>query len=398
MLDCKQKLAVIVVCIIFPATAFFLHQGFIEYDSYASLTYLKNGDDYAYKETNFTQKEWAGFLENLENNLNSKDNYLELKFLWILWFLVTCVSLYFLGEIFRKGSGFLILAFTQITPLLITNSFKFENEAIGFGLLIVGLIFFLSASKAKSKSSYFAEMIVSILFFAWGLLFWGGGIYLLFALSLSGFLFFGFIFSLALFFFPSQTINSIIPNFLVTENSPVIGLLIFTIYASFLWAFKTPKMPQIPYPLTTIFLVVLGTLNPKFFILAVPFIALYLSEIYHATRYKKAMLAVALTLSVCFSIPLLPFEEITYSPKPSEFKAAQEIVKLSQETGKEIKNDWTFGHLIRYYGGKTNMHSGGNWEVNSDKNTVVLTRKNLNCILVKNYSINPIYPLKLYSC
>ncbi|KKL78393.1 hypothetical protein LCGC14_2025250 [marine sediment metagenome] len=153
------------------------------------------------------------------------------------------------------------------------------------------------------------------------------------------------------------------------------------------------------FPILTIIFIIIGIINPKFMILGIPFYTLAILKIWQSAKpeKKKAILLLAITLNIAWAGSLF-FH--TTAPLYQELVASEEIVDYSEQTGKPIKNDWGYGHLIKYYGGETPYHSTfPNIDLNGHAEAVILSRREMDCKKIKQYD-QPLLapPLILYEC
>ena len=191
-----------------------------------------------------------------------------------------------------------------------------------------------------------------------------------------------------------EKIYSLMPSLEITENSPLFGVVLAFFYVYFLRDLKKFVLPRLLLVST-----IVGVLIPKFFIFAIPFLSLNLCKLSDEVKYGKTLVKVALIINLLFTIYFLPIDLIQFPPKQFEHQAVQEFVKLCET--ENCHNDWTLGHLIHYYGGQTNEHSGHNasFDITKQENAFILSNQDINCLVVKQYS-NNIFGnnLKIYDC
>ena len=372
---------------ILPVIGFFFRTGFLGYDSYYFLKEVCGGNSL-----------FGDSLNPLANILISAlpCNEIFLKLVLVLFFWGSLLAIYAIGSLFGKKEGIMLTLFAGITPIIMNNSFKFENDSFAFPIMFFGVYFFLKYLLNEKKNKI--DLIASIGLIGIATLFWGGAIYYLFPFTLAEPLL--LIITIPIFLaFSSLLLTQLMPRLQVAENHPVKGAINFMFYIAFIMFGSGKKIIDFYFPLITTFFILLGFINPKFMILGIPFYALFILKIWQSATptNKKIILLFAITLNIAWGATLF-FH--TTSPLPGELIASQEIVEYSEQTGKTIKNDWGFGHLIRYYGGETAYHSTfPNIDLNGHSEAVILSRNEIECEIIKQYD-DPILapPLILYNC
>jgi len=110
-----------------------------------------------------------------------------------------------------------------------------------------------------------------------------------------------------------------------------------------------------------------------------------------------------LVASICIIGFSLPIGLGSLHPNSIEHEAVQDLVNLGVDENRFLFNDWSYGHMVYYYGGATYQRASPDRKLivgsQSFKNGLVLTRQDLNCGLVKQYDNQTIIgTLKLYRC
>lgn len=372
---------------ILPVIGFFFRTGFLGYDSYYFLKEVCGGNPI------FTES--INPLANILFTVLPCHDIL-LKAILVLFFWGSLLAIYSIGSLFGKKEGILLTIFAGITPILLNNSLKFENDSFAFPIMFFGVYFFLKYLINHKQNKI--DLITSIGLIGLATLFWGGAIYYIILFTLAEPLLLLITIPI-LYLFGGLLFDQLIPRLQIAENHPIKGVINFMFYISFIMFGSGKKIIDFYFPLITIIFIVVGLINPKFMILGIPFYALAILKIWQSANpgNKKRILLFALTLNIAWSAALF-FH--TTEPLPQELIASQEIVEYSEETGKLIKNDWGYGHLIIYYGGQTAYHSTfPNIDLNGHEPSVILSRKEIECEKIKQYDqplIAP--PLILYNC
>ncbi len=375
------------VTFILPVIGFFFRTGFLGYDSYFFLKEVCGGNPL-----------FAHNINPLANLLISAlpCNELLLKVILVLFFWASLLTIYAIGSLFGKKEGVLLTLFAGITPIIVNNAFKFENDSFAFPIMFLGVYFFLKYLLKDKKQK--TDLLISIGLIGIATLFWGGAIYYLIPFTLAEPLLLIITIPIILIFGP-LLLTQVIPRLEIAENHPVKGVINFMFYIAFIMFGSGKKIIDLYFPLITIFFILLGLINPKFMILGIPFYALAILKIYQSATEanKKRILLFAITLNIAWGATLF-FH--TTEPFYPEIIGTQEIVDYSKEYRVRIENDWQYGHLILYNNGETDYHSTAiDFNLSNLNDSVVLTRKEVDCEILKQYDKPIIKPgLKIYKC
>ena len=172
-------------------------------------------------------------------------------------------------------------------------------------------------------------------------------------------------------------------------------------YIFFLIFPKNKKVFEFPHRKITLITIAFGLINPKFMVLALPFLGLGLAHAYSIAKElgKQRMMLIATICIIGFSIPI---GLGTLHPSQIEHNGIQDLIELSVIEDKNLFNDWGYGHMVFYYGAESNQYATYHRRLTVDmdfNDSIVLTRLDLDCDLVKQYD-KPILTnsLKLYNC
>lgn len=387
----------ILLCFILPSFFFLTKPSFYGMDSHYFLTKICSEKNHYSEEANY-------FLTNLVFN-NLPCDFTLIKSILILLYGLTLIALYKIAEHTWKGTGYLTILFSGISTVLLFSTFKLENDAFAIPLLYFSLYFFLKFVQPEptfmipQKKGYL-NLFLSFCLLGLAGMFWGAAIFYLIAFFLILLPRLTILTGIIAFIRPefqgitSQLTAALIGNYKIIENNPLLFFYLNFIYL-YILVFAIDKIAKKPWhaKLTVIFLII-GFLNPKLLILATPFISLYIVKNYLIARKehmflkkkisaKKVFTTIAIALWIINSIILGFF----VTPTALQMQAAEDTVQLSQQTGLEINNDWEYGHLIWFYGGKTQQH-GGIGIPPTEHNTVLLTYRDKifpNCSIQKTY-------------
>jgi len=379
----KKQFLIIAVLLAVPFSAyFFLNPNLFGFDTYYHLDLIHNiANDSEFLSVNMP------FLQDI----NAQIVLIKLT----LYLLALCSVLIVAktAELYHKN-GWLAGLFTFLSPLLVFEFAKFENDQFAFPILFAANYFLLKGILEKSLK----HQIIAFLLVCFAGLIWKGSIYyLIFYAFVSMWFILPAIVSILVF-----RINNVVGNFtannLVLENTFFDGIKYLGAYCPLvLGIFLTPVVNV----LGTLWLFT-GIINAKFLIHSVPFLSIGALTLFNNKnlnsldkKYKKPIWAIVKkTLIGC--VILLPFVYafgLSYAqpPRPEHFNIVDEWVGF-QEQGFDTKNDWAYGYWIKYRHGNPTAWGGGTWE--QDYNSgIILTWKDLNC-----EKLNSFKEMKLFNC
>lgn len=384
----------IAILFLFFCATYLSRNSFFEYDSYYFFSLACNNL------SNFDQ--YSNYLDKFFTLFPCDDKIIKI-------FLLTCFgsTIFILWLFFKENSNNpeVALALSFVSPALAYGVLRFENDSIGIPLFFLALFFVTTKKWLKAG--------ITIII---GLLFWKAFFLIPLAIGFnySGILIFLLFIGLILFeslflpnFFPHSEIvmlANILPRFDVAENFPLMGLLFLLLhfywfpnelnFLTFIKHFKFNKY--------LIFFTILGIINMKFFIFAVPFICLLLSQTWDYLNIyeKKVIIMICFLSGFVFALTFSGLPYFESQPKSYEFIGVNDAIKLGETMKKPIVNDFAFGHMIRFYGGTTKWHSGPPNPTAKDINgAVVLSSQDFDCQVIKKYSDSWFgNSLRLYSC
>jgi len=378
---------VFLTCFVLPVIMFFLKNGFMGYDSY-----------YFLKEICFGNPLYTNAGSPLFDYLRFyiPCNEILIKTMLVSLFGISLAAIYWVGKLFDRKAGVLLVLFTGIAPILINNSFKFENDNFAFPLIYLSFLLMLIFAQKRKILAFITSLV--LLAIAAG--FWGGTVYLLIP-------YLAFAPASLLLLIPiillkqEEFFGHLTPKFLVSENHPIKALLNLVFYWVFLMFSSGHRITKEKLGLATIIAIIISFLNPKLMIIFIPLFGLMILQVYdNASEInKKKIICLALVFNVAWGLSI---NGASNSPTDTELIGAQETVKYAKENNLIIRNDWGLGHLILYYGGETPNHSYySKQSYLQEPNSAVLSRIPLDCFRVKEFDY-PLMPfvesLTLYHC
>lgn len=288
-----------------------------------------------------------------------------LLFFKIVMFLSLLISLYFVFLIVRKEfcektawqSIVLLLA---LSPLLLFEFGKFENELLAYPFIVFSIYCFLNSKWFESLAGLTASLV-----------FWGWPYYLVINVWASGVL-------------ESRFLGGMLPLFGLVFVLPFVFL---------------SKNKKILFGATIS--IVLFLFNMKFFIFLMPFLGLgigyVLDFVKDKQQVKNFLWVLAIILIVSFNVAFF-FAQPTFE----EHKLSLEAVTFAKDNNLELYNDWSVGYLILDKGLDTGIYGGGpdtNYYL-YEKPFVALTNQDLSelaCVPISNFSSST-RSLTLWEC
>ena len=262
--------------------------------------------------------------------------------------------------------------FVFASPIFLMEFLKFENDQFAYPFLFLSLALFFRNKKIEALIALVPAFIL-----------WQGSALYIIAYSLTWLPLLLPAIPLAFYIAVARTGN-FMPNLAVQENFPMIGIL----YHMFALAgiYYLPKKMAKPF----IFLFLLAFLNAKYSIHIVPFLAVGLAIMFEKEKNMtlKSLVIAGTVMSLVFMAMLIQ----VYPPVPQQVEAVQFAVEEADSS--LVYNDWSWGHVIEYYGGEPLARSGGAQPDLNCTNCVVLSSRDINCSCINGCE----YPLTVFKC
>ena len=282
----------------------------------------------------------------------------------------------FLGKVFDEKNGWRAGLFAFLSPLLVFEFAKFENDALAFPFLFWAAYFFYSSGL---KNKFIACVLGGI-----ALLFWYPSLLFLVGLFLGSAIVLPFFFALLIKI--EAVLSFLFDSCNVLEMQSLKGVLyFFLLSAGYLGALNSGLLLQ------TLFFTVLAVLRFKLAFLTVPFLAVGLSCFFLNARNRvqcrrKAFVSgffavLGLGLALCWGVCLLfqpPFE--------SDWQAIDFALEQASLCGLPLKNHWDFGYWVGFKGVFPSAYAGVG-AVQDYNGSIVLTSSasSLPCTLLKDF-------------
>jgi len=301
-----------------------------------------------------------------------RGNILLAKALLFLCLYASSVSIALLGSLFNEKHGWKAGFLIFLSPIVILEVLKIESEAIAYPILFLSLYFLF---KAGWKNKLVACTLISF-----ASLFWLGSLtfFVVASFYFLPMLIAAIPFTLVAFwrFNIVKYIGDFLPNPRVNEAAYLgagltfhWGLWIFAGIAA--WKKDERMLKLLP---GMAFLGLLAFLNSRFGILLAPFLAVMVANSYEWLERKRLLSGLYGILAVMVLFSPLVIHTI-YEPRQDQIESVQ--LAVEQAEGEMIYNDWQYGHMIEYFGGKAYAKAGGMWPDVNCSACVKLTEREL---------------------
>jgi len=348
---------------LFSFVSVFLRQDLFGDDSYAAWLCISHG-----------QCDWLGFqplavflYQVLPNNL--------FLFQVIMFgcFFASIIALFLVCEHFfdKKIAFYATLLLTALSPLMLFEFGKFENEIFAYPLLFFGFYFFLQKDWLKG-----------FLFFVLASWFWAGSLYFVVALCFGYWFLIPFVF-VSVFLFWDKGLSFLVPT-LVLESRFLGGFLglfglIFVVPFFFCKRFKR-------FWFCFVLLLGLVAFQGKLVMLLMPFLVLSIGQLLVFIQQKqydiKNVLVIVFIFIICWNIVFLQLQ-----PTNNDWKIVNKAVEIQKDTNFVIHNDFGFGYWLLFANGNTKWYGGfPNPDYNNlQKPFIAVTQEELNCPKIDSY-------------
>lgn len=290
------------------------------------------------------------------------------------------------GKLIYKEKGYLAGVLFWLSPILLAEFVKFENDQFAYPLIFLAVYFFVKFFTIEEKESKYLFSVLALTSLWVAGFIWQGAIYMLLAFGLYGGLY-TLVAGSALILLWSGILANALPAMGIYESTPLLGVSLLGLLLIGVVGVWKPIKEKVNLRRATLFMVGLATLTAKFTIMAVPFLSLGLLEFWldpRAERIKGILTAILVVFLVFFaSVPL------TYPPHKHHFEAINFAINASDDN--TISNDWSYGYWVLWLGGETK--SMGHFSKQGDYTGISVTVKELDCELLKEFE-----EVKVYEC
>lgn len=319
----KKTIIWIIILSVIPFLLYLTTNSFIDGDSYYYLNAVCNGGDGSSSSIAFQ------YLLPI-----IPCNFLIIKLIQLILYASSLYILTKIAETLTKNYAY--APFLIASTFLVTEFMKFENDSIGLLIGFIAIYFYFKNKK-----------IIALILIGLGSLFWFGVGYWL--------ILYPIIFLLSIPFFYKNIFWFLTkPDISIMEHTPWLGFLsyFFMLPLFYIGILNTTNKKIV---ITFILLVLINIFISKLWVLALPFgliIALnsidFVKEKWNKQIKNYIIISgIIMAISFCLTIPNQPFTE-------QDTKLIQEGITLACKTENcLINNDFSSGHTIIFYGGKT---------------------------------------------
>lgn len=313
-------------------------------------------------------------------------NIIAAKCLLFCLALASALGIACLGTLFNQKHGWKAGVLAYLSPLLVFEFAKLENDQFAFPILIWATYLLFKGTKEnnslKKKLAYQGTATAMVLA---ATPIWGGSAYYLIAFATTAILP-GLIAIPIIARHAQQLIHFATPyQPLGWENRPLIGF-------AYLWVLALGYAGAFAQIIPMLgFFTLLLLLNAKFMIHAVPLAAVGFTQILEWRKMKKYapfFMGLALVTAAGTGVDLLLFQQ----PTQAQLEAVDYAIAIAP--GGSIQNDWELGYWVQWRGGKTRNYGGGTRFVDFNKSKgIILTKQSLGCPSLKEFG-----QLTVYDC
>lgn len=300
------------------------------------------------------------------------------------------------GSLVNKKYGWMAGFFLFLSSKWMQGFLVFEDDPISYPLLFASLYFFIKGTmQDKWKDKVTALLLVGV-----ACLIWKGAILYFIVYGLT-YIVSTIIAVPILLLKGKELLSNLIPSTVhAFENHAIIGILFTQVLALGLIA----GIKLLPYALLPMyfFWTIVLFFNAKFIIHALPLYALSVMILYSNLKermndkpkwkpFSQSILLMLVLLVPAIAIPS-SYNVINQLPFPEQMQLIEKGIKLSEETGKQLKNEWTVGYWIEWFNGKPTQWGGYMGEQDYN-NSIAIEWKELPCNKIMEER-----ELKLYEC
>ncbi len=298
-------------------------------------------------------------------------NLIELKMLLFCCAFVSGCFIIKMAMLFSKEHGWRASYLIFLSPVLVLEFSKFENDAFAFPILFASLYFFFKSLKANPVLR--KEMVLALALLIPAGLLWSGSWYFLVSYSLN-FFWLGLISVPAILLFRKSFVGGILRTSRIAEDMPFLLHVHWVLILGFAGVILSPLLlPQ------AVFFFAMGLASAKFWILSLPFLvcgAVLLHERLNSPSLNTIALVIALfaVVGTAQSIMLNP-------PTESHWQALEFANEISDGN---YAADWGYGYWRLWAGHDTNSY-GTFWKQEDYNGMIAVSEQPLGCPQIKQF-------------
>lgn len=297
-------------------------------------------------------------------------SFLAFKLLLFACFTVSTLLVGKLGGLYSKN-GWLAGVFIFLSPYWLKYFTHFEDDQLAMPFLVLSLYLFF---KGKQENKLLPQALAVGIACLTTLLIWNGGIFFLFGLAMTSAIGFAVAYPLLLFNF-KKLFYSIKPMHsagTVLETIPFIGF-----YFLYLLIIGFRGLPTGFIPMVWLFSM-FTLMQAKWHILLMPLLAVGVIRVFEGLdKLRKIFLCVLLVVLMgAFMFSGIFIQQ----PHPSNYAGVEFGVEKSIDLNVPIYNDWSWGHLVEYFGGEPSAKAGATPQPLGRFAGVIITDKSLDSV------------------
>ncbi len=364
------------VCFLLAAAPFFLYffrYGFRGYDGYATFSHVGGL--------------WK--MKTLPMGAEFAFSVMPCSFFWskVVLFLLFFLSLYgiaSMGNLFHPKKGYLAALFSFLSPALLFNASKFENDSFAVPFLVWACFFFTRARISKNKW----DDVVCLTLVCVAGLFWYGAIYFLLVFAVTSAVIF-LAGAAAWVLLSDDIIGNLVPNFSVVEQLPGTGL--FLVFGSVFFISQIPAAIMAP----ALGFFALGVIKMKFAWFMAPYLAIGVLCFYENTKFdknrffrgvKNNLVSTCVVLVVVWGIVL-----VVHPPYQHQWDAVD--YAIAESPNGFVWCDWSYGYWVLFRGGTPSQYGGGQQGAFGSGVVLSFFPQSDSCELLQDFGT-----LKVYRC
>lgn len=291
----------------------------------------------------------------------------------LVMFIVTlgCVYLFgLIGEYYVPKYGWMAGLFL-LTGVIFHHIFiRLEDDIFGFFLVLLSWYILVNYHRVNDSHFYkkTALNLLSLVVLALAVFTWKWAIYflILFAFLFKNNKLYMMSAAIAMIIFFNQILGGVLPNLLVSENAPLIGIL--TLLIMVLGYAKSARLTQNNVAL--VFATVLTLGNAKFCFLLVPILCLNLCQYVQAMPRNKSQILLIVSAVMLLYIA---YSNFTAMPSDENYDLYNKYVTASNYLDLPKYNNWSYGYYLEYLGIATKSKKSAYNNIIEYSNTIIYT-------------------------
>jgi len=278
----------------------------------------------------------------------------------------------------------------SLSPAVLFTFFTFENEPVALAMAVWATVLLLRENKSPYLGQ--AQRAEGMIILAVSAIVWGGMSYYIVALALMAPI--TLVLAAYVFLAKWQDFFHNLANPLAIE-SRILGMMNI-LFAPIILISLRGSDRRLALATGTMF--AFGLLNAKLLILTTPFLVLLAVRFVQWIEPKKNLKT---NLFVFSTLLLIGWgvAGVLAQPTQEDWAIVHDTIRVSEERGVRLLNDWSYGHWLIWAGADTDYYGGGKnpFYLHEERPFVALTEARLDCELVRE-NISWSREVRLYVC